>query len=126
MRVRLACLLLSRLRAKPLHQSQCHVPGTGNGQAVGPVRETFRMPKLDAVMDIKMAALFLRKNLMGRNPEVVRSAENELAGLVDRFYAENGDLLSPGQYRTARSDYDYFMILIEMAIEHYMAKGPRE
>jgi len=84
------------------------------------------MSKLDDVMDIKMAALFLQKNLIGRNPEVVRSAENELAALVDRLYAGNGDLLSPEQYRTARNDYDYFMVLVEMAMEHYRAQGPRE
>jgi len=84
------------------------------------------MSKLDDVMDIKMAALFLQKNLIGRNPEVVRSAENDLAALVDRLYAGNGDLLSPEQYRTARNDYDYFMVLVEMAMEHYRAQGPRE
>ncbi len=77
------------------------------------------MSKLDAVAEIKMAAIFLQKNLMGRNPEVVRSAENELALLVDRFYDENGELVSADQYQTARNDYDYFMILVEMAVEHY-------
>lgn len=77
------------------------------------------MSKLDAVADLKMAALFLQKNLMGRNSETVRSAENELARLVDRFYDENRDLVSPDQYQAARNDYDYFMILVEMAIEHY-------
>ena len=77
------------------------------------------MSKLDAVADIKMAALFLQKNLMGRNPETVRSAENELSRLVDRFYNENRDLVSPDQYQAACNDYDYFMILVEMAIEHY-------
>jgi len=77
------------------------------------------MSKLDAVADLKMAALFLQKNLMGRNPETVRSAENELSRLVDRFYNENRDLVSPDQYQAARNDYDYFMILVEMAIEHY-------
>ncbi len=77
------------------------------------------MSKLDAVADIKMAAIFLQKNLMGRNPEAVRSAENELARLVDRFYDENREFMSLDQYRTARNDYDYFMILLEMAVEHY-------
>jgi len=77
------------------------------------------MSKLNAVADLKMAALFLQKNLMGRNSETVRSAENELARLVDRFYDENRDLVSPDQYQAARNDYDYFMILVEMAIEHY-------
>ncbi len=77
------------------------------------------MSKLDAVADIKMAAIFLQKNLMGRNPEAVRSAENELARLVDRFYDENREFMSLDQYRTACSDYDYFMILIEIAVEHY-------
>lgn len=77
------------------------------------------MSKLDAVADIKMAALFLQKNLMGRKPEAVRSAENELARLVDRFYDENRELVSADQYRTACNDYDYFMILLEVAVEHY-------
>jgi hypothetical protein len=77
------------------------------------------MSKLDAVADIKMAALFLQKNLMGRNPETVRSAENELVRLVDKFYDENRGLVSPDQYRAARNDYDYFMVLVEMAVEHY-------
>ncbi len=82
------------------------------------------MPKLDAVADIKMAALFLQKNLVGRNAETVRSAEDELARLVDRFCDENRDIISPAQHRTARGDYDYFMVLVEMAIAHYRARDP--
>jgi len=83
------------------------------------------MSKLDDVVDIKMEALFLQKNLVGRNPEIVRFAETELARLVDRFYDENRDFLSADQYSTARDDYDYFMVLVEMAIEHYRTDESR-
>lgn len=80
------------------------------------------MSKLESVLDIKMSALFLQKSLMGRHREVVQSAENELARLVDRFYEENKDVLIPDQYRMACGDYDYFLVLIETVLERRRAE----
>ncbi len=84
------------------------------------------MSKLENVLDIKMAALFLQKHLMGRNPEVVQYAENELARLVDRFYDENRDVLIPDQYGMACRDYDYFLVLVETVLERRRAQEREE
>ncbi len=84
------------------------------------------MSKIESIIDIKLAALFLQKNLMGRNREVVESAERELAQLVDRFYEENKDFVTLDQYQAALHDYDYFLVIIEMALEHYKTQSSQE
>jgi hypothetical protein len=85
------------------------------------------MTRLEQLIDIKLAALFLQKNLTGRNREVVESAEADLARLVDRFFTENRDIVSPAQYETASQDYDYFLVLVETAIDHFRAnKAPEK
>jgi hypothetical protein len=90
----------------------------GTGKAQG-------MDKMDAVMNIKLAALFLQENPAAFNPDAAWSAKKELDELVDRFYEENKDFISENQYKRARDDYNYFMILIESAINHYRMETSR-
>jgi len=35
--------------------------------------------------------------------------------LVDRFYRENEEMMAPQQYRAAKDDPDYFLVLIQLA-----------
>lgn len=78
--------------------------------------------KLDAVMDIKLAALYLQENPAACNSEAAWSEKKELDELVNRFYEENKDFISESQYRRACNDYTYFMVLIERTIGHYKAE----
>jgi len=39
----------------------------------------------------------------------------EYLQLVDRFHEENEYLMAPEQYETAKEDFEYFIMLIELA-----------
>jgi len=43
----------------------------------------------------------------------------EYLQLVDRFYEENKSYLAPQQYEAAKKDFEYFMRLIERAVEYH-------
>jgi hypothetical protein len=46
----------------------------------------------------------------------------EYSALVDCFYQANEHLMAPQQYRTAKVDFEYFLQLLELAIQ-YSATG---
>jgi hypothetical protein len=52
---------------------------------------------------------------MGSDIEEIRMAEEAFYQLVDRFYQENEEMMVPQQYRTAKDDPDYFLMLIQLA-----------
>jgi len=37
---------------------------------------------------------------------------------MDRFYEENKHLMAPQQYEAAKIDFEYFMRLIDLAVEY--------
>ena len=47
----------------------------------------------------------------------------EYLRLMDRFYSENADMISPQQYEAAKKDVEYFMRLVELAVEYYTTEG---
>jgi len=51
----------------------------------------------------------------GSDPAKVKSAMGEYLQLVDRFHEENEYLMAPEQYETAKEDFEYFIMLIELA-----------
>ena len=59
--------------------------------------------------------------LMGSDIESIRMAEEPGHQLVDSFYQVEENL-SPHQHRTAKNDFDYFMRLLDLAI-NYWATG---
>lgn len=42
----------------------------------------------------------------------------EYAVLVDRFYEANEHLMAPQQYRAAKVDSEYFLRLLDLAIQY--------
>ena len=77
------------------------------------------MKKLDSVVHLKLSAQYIETAFLSPDPETVQAAEAEWLRLVDRFYEEHKPLITPRQYQTARMQFEYFMILLEMAIHHY-------
>ena len=49
----------------------------------------------------------------------VKAAMGEYLQLVDRFYGENKYDLAPQQYEAAKTDFVYFMVLVELAEEYH-------
>jgi hypothetical protein len=77
------------------------------------------MDKLDKLMHIKHAALYIESELVGPDFERVKAAEEEWMSLVEQFYEDNRQLTTPRQYQTARIQFEYFLVLLEMTIDHY-------
>lgn len=75
------------------------------------------MSEISSLEDIKYGALFLQEQLVGTDPEKVKAAYESFQALVDRFYSENREIISERQYRAARDNYDYFLVLVEMALD---------
>ena len=48
----------------------------------------------------------------------VKAAIESYGQLVNRFYEINKDILAKQQYMTAKVDFDYFLRILELAIEH--------
>ena len=75
------------------------------------------MTKLDKVMQIKQEVLAIQSKLMSSEVKEVKAAMKKYEQLVDWYYRENGDLMAPQQYETAKKDFEYFMRLIDLAEE---------
>lgn len=81
------------------------------------------MSKISSINDIKYAALFLQEQLVGTDPEKVKAAYENFQALVDRFYSENPELVSERQHRAARDNFDFFMVLVETALNRCIAES---
>jgi hypothetical protein len=77
------------------------------------------MNKLDKLMHIKHAALYIEPELIGPDFERVKAAEEEWMSLVEQLYGDNSRLITPRQYQAARTQFEYFLVLLEMTIDHY-------
>ncbi|MDI9570171.1 MAG: hypothetical protein QM278_05490 [Pseudomonadota bacterium] len=75
--------------------------------------------KIDAILDIKYEALYLHERLLGGEPAVYGELERQFEELADRLYRENDDAITPRQYRTARDNYEFFMVLVELVLNKY-------
>jgi len=69
-------------------------------------------------LQMKQEALSIYSRLQSSDPEEVKAAMGEYLKLVDRFYEENKYYLAPQQNATAKKDFEYFMRLIELAMEY--------
>jgi len=77
------------------------------------------MNKIDALLDIKYEALYLEQRLIDGMPAGFPKIEQAFSDLIDRFYGEGDGLITAGQYEAARSNWDYFIILVDLALAHY-------
>ena len=78
------------------------------------------------MLEIRQQALDIQVRLMDSDDsdiDVVSGAERDLEQLLNRFYDENQDMIAPQQYEAAKSDFGYFLMLIEMAIGYYNQEG---
>ncbi len=82
------------------------------------------MNKMDKLLHIKYAALYVEPRLIGDDFERVRAAEEEWMRLVDQLYEDNRQLITQRQYQAARTQFEYFLVLLEMTIDHHRRENP--
>jgi hypothetical protein len=76
------------------------------------------MTKLEYLHEIRDTAIRLQETLTGSDIESIRMAEDAWHRLVDLFYQENEDMMETTQYKTAREDWGYFVMLVDLAIAY--------
>ena len=81
------------------------------------------MNKLDAAREIRSTLLAIQDRLISSDPDVVKTAMEEYLKLVDRFYSENALMIAPQQYEAAKTDVEYFVRLVDLAVEYYATEG---
>lgn len=84
------------------------------------------MDRLEKLRHIKQAALYVEPQLMGSDFDRVRAAEEEWLSLVDQLYEGNGHIITERQYQAARTQFEYFMVLLEMTIAHHLREAREE
>ncbi len=73
---------------------------------------------IQSLKSIKIAALGLAERLISDDPTEVQAAMQEYSALVDRFYRANEHLMPSSQYEAAKRDFEYFMVLLDLAIQY--------
>jgi hypothetical protein len=73
------------------------------------------MSRHESLKDLHIAIQCLQKELKGSDREKVEAAQEAYQELLDEFYDEYPDLLSPEQLERAEDDPDYFLMLIQLA-----------
>jgi hypothetical protein len=82
------------------------------------------MTKLESITDIRNTSFHVRMQAdLTNNDESLQKLYTAHEQLLDRFYAENEDMMIPSQYRAAKWDLEYFMRLVDLAYHYYLDRG---
>ncbi|NPU85058.1 MAG: hypothetical protein HPY65_11270 [Syntrophaceae bacterium] len=85
--------------------------------------ERSRQDLLESAENVRLAALYLQQRLMRGGDEGFLEARREYERLVERFRRDHPDAVTERQSRNALEDLDYFLILVEQAIDGYRRDG---
>ncbi len=85
--------------------------------------ERSRQDLLESAEDVRLAALYLQGHLMRGGDEGFLEARKEYRRLVERFRRDHPEAVTERQYRNALEDLEYFLILVEQAIDGYRRDG---
>ena len=77
------------------------------------------MSKIDLLKETLLAVESLEDDLMGSDLAKAEAAGKRYLQLLNKFYDDNRDLLAKQQYEAAKSDYEYFLRLLQLAIAYW-------
>ena len=78
-----------------------------------------REERIEALEDIKLRGLFLHGYAFTADSAPIVFDSDEYRRLVDQFYEENPDLVTPVIHRACRENYEFFMTMVEKALNHF-------
>ena len=83
------------------------------------------MTKLESITEIRHTVFHLRLQYdrTGDDSEAPRIFQIAHEQLLNRFYEENEDLISIQQHKAAKTDFEYFMRLVDLAYHYYVDRG---
>ena len=73
-------------------------------------------PRIEALEDIKLRGLYLHGYAITMDSAPVVFDTEEFRSLVDQFYEENRDLVTPVIHRACRQNYEFFMTMVEKTL----------
>ena len=88
-----------------------------------PKKQAAPNPRIEALEDIKLRGLYLHGYAITMAAAPIVFDSDEYRRLVDQFYEENGDLITPAMYRACLENYEFFMTMVEKALNHFTAEG---
>jgi hypothetical protein len=75
--------------------------------------------RIEALEDIKLRGLYLQGYAITADAAPIVFDTQEYQQLVDQFYEENKDLVTPVIHRACRENYEFFMTIVEQALNHF-------
>jgi hypothetical protein len=84
------------------------------------------MNQLEKALKVKDAANHILNGIMSGCIQMSVAAGNAYRDLVDQFYQDNRDFISAQQYKAAKSDYEYFFQLIDLAVAYWQRRAHHE
>ena len=76
--------------------------------------------RIEALEDIKLRGLYLQGYAITMDSAPVLFDSSEYRQLVDQFYEENRDLVTPVIHRACRESYEFFMTIVEKTLNHFI------
>ncbi len=73
-------------------------------------------PRIEALEDIKLRGLYLHGYAITNDFAPIVFDTDEYRKLVDQFYEDNKDLVTPVVHRACRENYEFFMTMVEKAL----------
>jgi len=84
-----------------------------------PKKKAAPNPRIEALEDIKLRGLYLHGYAITHDSAPIVFDTDEYRKLVDQFYEENKDLVTPVIHRACRENYEFFMTMVEKAMNHF-------
>jgi hypothetical protein len=79
--------------------------------------------RIAAIEEIKLRGLFLGGYAITADAAPIVFDSTEYQQLVDQFYGENKDIITPVILRACRENYEFFMTIVEKALNHFIELG---
>jgi hypothetical protein len=79
--------------------------------------------RIEALEEIKLRGLFLGGYAITADAAPIVFDSAEYQQLVDQFYEENQDLVTPVIHRACRENYEFFMTIVEKALNQIRQPG---
>ena len=77
------------------------------------------MTAIESIFEIKSAVSALARFSPSRDPIVTKKVQVKYLELIDRFFRENENLVEPEQRQACFDDMDYFIGIMDEAVEWY-------
>jgi hypothetical protein len=77
------------------------------------------MTHIESIFEIKSAVLELARYTPSKDAIVKKKVQKKYLKLIDRFFSENEKFVKPEQRYKCLQNMDYFMGLMDEAVDHY-------